>query len=213
MNIEIQNELFQLLPEKALLWKKKNLLIFSDVHLGKAETFQYFGIPIPSSVNLEDLSKIAGLIEKHEVQEVLILGDLIHHKSSWTEELFLTIQDFLLFHNHIKFMLLIGNHERGSIEFLKELPIDIIHGDHIVDLINFSHGHEEIAGDSFTIQGHIHPVVVLREGPVRLRLPCFVLDDHSLVLPSFGAFTGGFEIKVRPEHRIFAVTKKIIEVT
>lgn len=213
MNIEIKNELFQLLPEKALLWKKKNLLIFSDVHLGKAETFQSFGIPIPSSINLEELYKIAGLIEQYEIQEVLILGDLIHHKSSWTEELFLTLQDFLIYHKHVKFKLLIGNHERGSMEFLKELPIDIIQGDHKIDLINFSHGHEVILKNNFTIQGHIHPVIVLMNGPVRLRLPCFVLDNHSLVLPSFGGFTGGFEIKVKPEHRIFAVTKKIIEVT
>lgn len=213
MNIEIQNELFQLLPEKALLWKKKNLLIFSDVHLGKAETFQSFGIPIPSSINLEDLNKMAGLIEQYEIQEVLILGDLIHHKSSWTEELFLTLQDFLIFHKHVKFKLLIGNHERGSMEFLKELPIEIIQGDYKVGSINFSHGHEEVIGPCFTIQGHIHPVIVLRDGPVRLRLPCFVLDQQSLVLPSFGGFTGGYEIKVKPEHRIFVVTKKIIEVT
>ena len=216
MNIEIKDEQFLFLPEKALIWKRKNLLIFSDVHLGKAESFQSFGIPIPSKINLDDLNKIAELIKNYQIKEVLILGDLIHHKSSWTEDLFLTLLDFLKFHKEVNFKLLLGNHEQGSNEYLKELPIEMIPGDYELPPFNFSHGHNvhsEKDKKPFTIQGHIHPVVVLHEGPIRLRLPCFVLNHHSLILPSFGQFTGGFEIKPRKEHRIFAVTKRIIELT
>ena len=106
---------------------------------------------------------------------------------------------------------MIGNHERGSIEFLQALPLELINGAYHLEPFTFSHGHE-VAQSGFTIQGHIHPVVILKEGPVRLRLPCFVLNDTSLVLPSFGSFTGGYEITASAGTRIFAVTKKIIEI-
>ena len=211
MKIEVLGETLELLPEKAILWKKRNILVFSDVHLGKAESFQALGVPIPSSVNLADLEKIAGLIENYKIQEVLILGDLIHHKSSWTEELFYTIKDFLEFFKDVKFKLLIGNHEKGSLNYLKELPLGLIEGDYKLSPFTFSHGHQA-SESGFTIQGHVHPVVILKEGPVRLRLPCFVLEEKSLILPSFGSFTGGFEISRLEGTRIFAVTKKVIEV-
>ena len=211
MKIEVLGETLELLPEKALIWRERKILVFSDVHLGKAESFQALGVPIPSAVNRVDLETVAGLIERFEIQEVLILGDLIHHKSSWTEELFFTIKGFLEYFKDVKFKLLIGNHEKGSLEFLKALPIELIEGDLTIEPFTFSHGHES-SEKAFTIQGHIHPVVILKDGPVRLRLPCFVLEKKSLVLPSFGSFTGGFEISPQHNTRIFAVTKKVIEI-
>ena len=210
MKIRILGEDLELLTEKALIWNRKSILIFSDVHLGKAESFQALGVPVPSGVNLNDLQRIAGLIQKHSITEVLILGDLIHHKSSWSEDLFLTIKDFLTFFSQVKFKLLIGNHERGSLGYLEALPIELINGDCDIHPFTFTHGHES-STKPFAIQGHVHPVVILREGPVSLRLPCFVLDEKNLILPSFGSFTGGFEINLKPKTRIFAVTKKIIE--
>ncbi len=55
------------------------------------------------------------------------------------------------------------------------------------------------------MEGHTHPVIRVRKGSTRLRLPCFVLDENKLTLPSFGAWTGGFEIQQAAHRKIFAI--------
>lgn len=209
MRISVMNESLELLPERAFLWRKRNLLGFSDVHLGKAESLQAMGVPVPSSVHQEDLDRMTALIQKHCIQEVLILGDWIHKKNSWTEDLLLKLHDFFQLHQNIKWTLLIGNHERGSMDYLKLFPLNIVEDELHLEPFTFSHGHTETQGE-FTIQGHVHPVVSLKEGPIRLRLPCFVLEEDSLLLPSFGTFTGGHEILRKNSQKVFAVTQKSI---
>jgi metallophosphoesterase superfamily enzyme len=61
------------------------------------------------------------------------------------------------------------------------------------------------------IAGHIHPVYTLR-GAARqiLRLPCFVTTDRSVVLPSFGAFTGGYDVEVESGSRVFVTDSNSI---
>lgn len=58
----------------------------------------------------------------------------------------------------------------------------------------------------FTISGHLHPVVSLRRGRERLRVPVFLVSATDLVLPAFGPFTGGFRVDRRRGSgwRIFA---------
>ena len=43
--------------------------------------------------------------------------------------------------------------------------------------------------------GHVHPVASVRQGPDRLRLPCFAYEatHERLLLPAFGALTGGHD--------------------
>lgn len=209
MMIRVLDETLELLPERAFLWRKKNMLVFSDVHLGKAESLQAMGVPVPSSVHQEDLDRMTALIHKHCIQEVLILGDWIHKKNSWTPELIQELDSFFRVHDQIKWTLLLGNHERGSLDYLKIFPLKLVENELEIEPFIFSHGHES-SSKGFTIQGHVHPVVVLKEGPIRLRLPCFVLENESLLLPSFGTFTGGHEISRSRSQKIFAVTQKEI---
>ena len=56
-------------------------------------------------------------------------------------------------------------------------------------------GHERA---TLNVCGHIHPVVRLRSRTDSLRLPCFFVEhDHRrLTLPSFGEFTGGYEVEL-----------------
>ena len=47
---------------------------------------------------------------------------------------------------------------------------------------------------SIEIAGHLHPRAKLRLGARIARLGCFVTDGRRLVLPAFGAFTGGLNV-------------------
>ena len=76
----------QLLEDKALYLPEAEALLVSDVHLGKAETFQSFGIPIASAINDENLSRLRALVAQTTAKRLFILGDLFHSKKSLVPE-------------------------------------------------------------------------------------------------------------------------------
>jgi DNA ligase-associated metallophosphoesterase len=54
--------------------------------------------------------------------------------------------------------------------------------------------HEPSFGRSAEIAGHLHPVArIARKGEV-FRRKCFATDGHRLVMPAFGAYTGGLNL-------------------
>ncbi|HEY9881138.1 MAG TPA: hypothetical protein V6D29_21945, partial [Leptolyngbyaceae cyanobacterium] len=50
-----------LLPEKAVYIEAMRSLLVSDVHLGKSETFQRYGVPVSSQVNQVTLERLQRL--------------------------------------------------------------------------------------------------------------------------------------------------------
>ncbi len=114
--------------------------------------------------------------------------------------------------DHIRWSLVIGNHELGSRPYLASLPFEIFEESLDVGPLTLAHGHRRNES-RFVIVGHVHPAISLRTGTTRLRLPCFVLDEKRLLLPSFGSLTGGFELDVTSDQRIFAITpQEVFEV-
>ena len=66
----------------------------------------------------------------------------------------------------------------------------------------------------YTIAGHVHPCVRLRDADgSSLRSPCFVFSRKSALLPAFGSFTGGHQVRPRQGDRVFAAGEgEVIEV-
>jgi DNA ligase-associated metallophosphoesterase len=208
MKVEVQGEILELLPERAFFWAERSLLGLSDVHLGKAESLQRMGLPIPSGSHHLDLRRMTALIEKYNPRQILILGDWIHRSDSWTPEIIYDLQDFFDRHRNRLWTLLLGNHERGSHPYLEQLPIELIDGHLDMGPFTFTHGHLPKQSARYRIEGHVHPVITLCDGPLKMRFPCFVLKPKVMLIPSFGTLTGGFETKLQPEARIFAAGPK-----
>lgn len=204
VKIELEKEWLEMLPEKAVWWPREAALVLGDVHLGKATTLQKVGIPVPSLAS-EDLMRIAALIETYQPKRLIVLGDWIHHVSGWTESLLSEMFELLSRFREVSWDLVIGNHERGSGRHLSRLPFNLVEESLILGPFEFSHGHLSGSEKYFMIQGHVHPVVTLRDGSLSLRLPCFWLQSKSLTLPSFGDLTGGHEVPQSSPGRVFAV--------
>jgi metallophosphoesterase superfamily enzyme len=116
----------------------------------------------------------------------VVLGDLIHGRLGLTGELRqkLAALPVLL---GCRLRLIGGNHERGSwLEGLAPEPGQAL------GPLWLSHEPDPRPG-LLNLCGHEHPVALVGTGGDRLRLPCFAYDATSerLVLPSFGALTGG----------------------
>ncbi|MEM9090624.1 MAG: ligase-associated DNA damage response endonuclease PdeM [Cyanobacteria bacterium P01_F01_bin.53] len=195
--IELFGLRLQLLDDKALYLPDEAALLVSDVHLGKAETFQSLGIPIASQVNEENVERLRSLITQTKPQKLFVLGDLFHSRKSLVPEV-IVIWDTFLKSLSAEVCLIVGNHDRQLVSALP--PMAMACRTEAVQLGPFllSHEPEGQHGATLNICGHIHPVVRLRSRTDSLRLPCFFVerDQKRLTLPSFGEFTGGYEVKL-----------------
>jgi DNA ligase-associated metallophosphoesterase len=176
----------ELLAEKAAWDPQQGLLLLADLHLGKAESFQCQGIPLPSDGDATTLNALLAVAHRLQPRLVVVLGDLIHNRLGLTEELRqkLAALPSLL---GCPLRLIGGNHERGSwLEHLVQEPSQTM------GPLWLSHAPEPMPS-RLNVCGHRHPVALVGRGADRLRLPCFAYDRSldQLVLPSFGALTGG----------------------
>jgi uncharacterized protein len=185
----------QLLDDKALYLPDEEALLVSDVHLGKAETFQALGIPISNRINEENLERLRSLYSQTNPKRLFILGDLFHSQQSLVPEVLSRWRAFLQA-IEAQVCLIVGNHDRRLVAALPPLAMDCqLNAVSLGDFL-LSHEPEVAHGAALNICGHIHPVVRLRSRTDHLRLPCFFVErDHRrLTLPSFGEFTGGYEV-------------------
>ena len=186
VSFDWRGQRLQLLGAKAAWDPQRRALLVADLHLGKAETFQAHGIPLPSDGDGATLNGLLELAHQLEPQQVVVLGDLIHSRLGLTGELRakLTALPELL---GCPLRLIGGNHEQGSwIEGLPQEPSQALGPWWL------SHIPEPRAG-MLNLCGHLHPVAVVGRGADRLRLPCFSYCEASerLAMPAFGRLTGG----------------------
>ncbi|MFM7362289.1 MAG: ligase-associated DNA damage response endonuclease PdeM [Cyanobium sp.] len=175
-----------LLPERAVWLAGRRLLLLADLHLGKAETFQAHGIPLPSDGDAGTLNLLLDLAARWRPAQVLVLGDLIHGRLGLTASLrqkLAALPELL----GAPLRLVGGNHERGS--WIAGLPCE---PSMALGSLWLSHEPQSRQGH-LNICGHRHPVAVVGQGAERLRLPCFAYHESAgrLTLPSFGELTGG----------------------
>jgi uncharacterized protein len=196
----------QLLDDRALYLPTERALLVSDVHLGKAETFQSLGIPISNQINQENVSRLRSLCTQTQAEKLYILGDLFHSKQSlvpsvlegWADFLQTSLQTLSDEACLAEVCLIVGNHDRRLVASLPAWPMTCQL--ETISLGPFLLSHEPVMDHdaALNICGHIHPVVVLRSRTDKLRLPCFWLERRQkrLTLPSFGEFTGGHEVNL-----------------
>lgn len=196
----------RLLEDKALYLPDFQALLVSDVHLGKAETFQSLGIPIASQMNRENLSRLKTLCHQTQAKKLFVLGDLFHSLQSLVLEV-LTDWDVFLQEIEAETILIVGNHDRKLVSALPPLAMEC--RTDAVEIGPLLLSHEPAIGHTATLNicGHIHPVIKLRSRTDSLRLPCFFVErsQRRLILPSFGEFTGGFEVELSQNTHAYVV--------
>lgn len=191
----------ELLPQRALWQRDQGVLLVADLHLGKAESFQASGIPLPSDGDLGNLNQLLDLSGQLKPTRVVVLGDLIHSRVGLTAELrdkIRALPDLL----GCPLELIGGNHDQGS--WLQDLQAGPPRRSGSLWL-----SHEPCTpsqGELLNVAGHIHPVAVLGHGADRLRLPCFALHraHRQLLLPAFGSLTGGYAVSSEHQRWVIA---------
>ncbi|MFY7695547.1 MAG: metallophosphoesterase, partial [Cyanobium sp.] len=108
-----RGHVLELLAQRAVWDPERKLLFVADLHLGKAEVFQGFGVPLPSDGDGATLNPLLGLVHELQPREVMVLGDLIHSRLGLTADLRQKIAALPALMK-CPLRLIGGNHERGS---------------------------------------------------------------------------------------------------
>lgn len=201
LEIELKEEPFLLLPQKALFRPKYKQLILCDIHLGKAAHFRKQGIPMPGQSHLKDLDTLHYLINSYKPETVVILGDLFHSK--YNRE-WIWFKSLLMHYTHIQFVLVEGNHD-----ILPEQAYEVQNLMKVARLeerqLIFTH-HPLEESRKFNICGHVHPGLLL-QGLARqsVKLPCFYKTRTHLILPAFGNLTGLFLLERESDSEYYLV--------
>ena len=206
---QIHGETIQFFPDGAIFLPDHGALIVADVHLGKSATFRARGLPVPEGDTSRDLIRLATLVQQTQATRLIVAGDLFHAPAGITQEIEGVIQSFLD-QLDIPFHLVGGNHDAR----LKRFPCAISPVEsHDIGTLRIIHDPKDTTEDCLHLAGHWHPVVKIKDGGRRsLRLRCFLLRNRTLVLPSFGSFTGGAVIPLEPNDRAFvAIRENVIE--
>lgn len=175
--------------QRAVYWPAAQCLIIADLHLGKATHFRQHGIPIPTAVAERDLARLAQLIAHYRPARLLINGDFFHASANREVALFAT---WRAAYPALEILLIRGNHDRLTARHYRDMGIAVCSDEHHIDGLHFVHdpAHITANGQAYSICGHVHPGVLLREGRQTLRLPCYVANAQRMVLPAFSLFTG-----------------------
>jgi len=202
-DIVVAGESLTLHAQRAMYWAAWRMLLVSDVHFGKGAVFRRAGIAVPSGDTDDDLARLDALIHEFAPERLLVLGDLIHgaatERSAWVAR----VRDWRRSHADVDVTLIAGNHDRHF--DVASLGIDVVPDRlDVAPFVLSHHPHAQAAG--YTLAGHVHPGVVVRDGWRRHRLPAFVFDREVGMLPAFGSLTGLHEVGAAPGREIIAVT-------
>ena len=185
--IIIKGELLVLTNKRALYWQAERALILSDLHVGKTAHFRKHGIPIPDTIFQEDLHRLAFLVDHYKAEQLIIVGDLFHAEANSNMNRFL---DWRQRFKTLKMILIKGNHDRLPESWMHKLDMIVTTQLEISPFL-FVHDPIEKQETYFTLSGHIHPGVLIKgKGRQKVKLPCFAVSEHELILPAFSNFTG-----------------------
>lgn len=202
MKICVQGEPVILSSDRAVYRPSSQRLYVADVHFGKAAAFRHRGVPVPAGTTHDNLNRLDVLIAAHPVREIVFLGDFAHARMPG---LFDRLRAWRYRHRALRMQLVAGNHDRHAGSPPPDLDIEAIPGDLPDPPFVLRHVPAAKAAP-FGIAGHIHPCYVLRgRSREAMRLPCFWMTRHDLILPAFGAFTGGFAITPSAQDRVFVI--------
>lgn len=179
------NATLHALGSGALWWPAKALLCVSDLHLGKAERMsRRSGIPAPPYEVQDTLGRLQTDLESTKARTVICLGDSFDDLAAFRALPGDAREWILRLQAGRRWIWIEGNHDPG--------PIDL-GGQHLgaFELNGITFRHIAAPDAQAEISGHYHPKVRVATRARNVSRPAFLRDAQRLILPAYGAFTGG----------------------
>lgn len=182
---KFRDETLHALPSGALYWPARAILCVSDLHLGKSDRVaRQGGALLPPYETVETLDRLDQDIAAIRPATVICLGDSFDDLTA-AEALAFPLKDRLVtLMAGRRWIWILGNHDPGPVE---------LGGTHLTEhnegALVFRHIAQE--GALGEVSGHYHPKARMRLSGRNISRRCLLLDERRLILPAYGAYTGG----------------------
>lgn len=164
-------------------------LIASDLHFEKGSFLARHGSLIPPYDTQDTLERLEKLLQHYAPQQLVLLGDSFHDRAAWLR-LDDTLRDRIVaLTRAVPTVWVEGNHDaalqaHGLGQFVAQYRLG-----------NVLLVHEPSNADAPQMIGHYHPKVRLSVGAGKVSGRCFVHTERLFVMPSFGSYTGGLDVR------------------
>ncbi|MDG5495486.1 ligase-associated DNA damage response endonuclease PdeM [Niveispirillum sp. BGYR6] len=180
-----------LLPDLsgALFWPEQGWLLVADLHLEKGSAYARFGQLLPPYDTAATLARLEQACQRWQPRRVICLGDSFHDADAASRISGDDGRRIAALTSSHDWVWISGNHDPAPPPGWGGMVTDSIrHGPLLL-----RHAAEGVdpAGE---ISGHYHPKAVTQVRGRRLSARCFVSDGQRLILPAFGAYTGGLNV-------------------
>jgi len=175
-------------PRGALYWPAQRFLAVADLHLEKGSSFAARGQMLPPYDTASTLAYLSALIADYSPRCVVSLGDSFHDGGGPTRLSDKDRDTLTRLQRGRDWVWITGNHDPEPAEGLGGVFQETLK----IGVLTFRH---EPKGGSGEVSGHLHPVARIAHRGRAVSRRCFVADATRLVLPAFGAFTGGVNVR------------------
>ncbi len=186
--LHIAGERLMLDPGGALAWPARRLLAVSDLHLEKGSHFAQRGSFLPPYDTRETLDRLGLVLRRWRPARLVLLGDSFHDRRGSARMQPADAALLARMVSGIEVAWVLGNHDPAPPEALPgEAAEEVREGP-----LTFRHiGAARAQGE---VSGHFHPKATMPTRAGGVTRPCFLTDGRRLLMPAFGAYTGGLDI-------------------
>ena len=173
------------------LWlETERTLVVADLHFEKGSHYAArFGQMLPPYDTRETLDRLDREIAALSPARLIFLGDSFHDGQGEARLADDDATRLACLARGRELVWAVGNHDE---EGPRVLPGEVIDEATIQGL---TLRHEPQAGlQPGEVAGHLHPAARVSSGRGSVRRRCFVTDGARLILPAFGAYTGGLNV-------------------
>ena len=170
----------------ALWWAERRLLCVADLHLGKSERLaRRGGALLPPYETEETLARLAAEVARLAPETVVCLGDSFDDDAAGEALDIAASARIRSLATGRDWIWVAGNHDPH---------VPIVAGRAVAEVrlgsLAFRH-RAEVETDCAEVSGHYHPKLQFPMRGRSISRPCFLFDTRRVILPAFGAYTGG----------------------
>jgi uncharacterized protein len=188
--IDLAGERLELRPSGAVWAPARAVLAAADLHLEKGSAFAARGQLLPPFDTVETLDRLEAEIAALSARTVVLLGDNVHDRAAWDRLDAAARGRLAALARRCEVIWIEGNHDPCAAPGIFGRSVaGLALGDlHLT--------HEPALGlGPGAVFGHLHPCARVQTRLGRVRRACFISDGARMVLPAFGAFTGGLNVR------------------
>ena len=176
------------LPQGALFWPARRALLVADLHLEKASWFARLGQMLPPYDSVATLADLTALAVTTDAREIWCLGDSFHDRHG-CDRLPARAREMLTdLTGSTRWTWITGNHDPGFADHCGGVIVEEAE----VEGLILRHQADPTEPRP-ELSGHFHPKLRITQRGRQVSRRCFVATPRKLVLPAFGALTGGLD--------------------